>query len=122
MPDAVLIVDDSPFVRQAIVRDFPSGLALRVIEAADGIDGVDAWVREQPRLVFLDIAMPRMDGFEVLEAMRTRKHGARVVVVTSEPGAAIEARAKALGAHEVLRKPWDSRDVQRVLRDAGLIL
>ncbi len=116
----VLIVDDSAFVRQALLRDFPPGLDARVLEAADGIEGMDAWIREHPRVVFLDIAMPGMSGLEVLEAMLSRDHDARIIVVTSEPGEAVEMRAKALGAHEVLRKPWNPEDIQRVLKDAGL--
>lgn len=121
MPQTILIVDDSPLVRQALLRDLPPGLDARVLEASDGIEGMDAWIREHPRLVFLDIAMPRRNGLEVLEAMRSREHGARIVVVTSEPGPAIEGRAKSLGAHEVLRKPWDPGDIQRALKDAGLL-
>lgn len=121
MPGPILIVDDSAFTRRSLIRDLPPGMADRVVEASDGYEALEAFERVDPCLLFLDVSMPRMGGLEVLEALRGRRHAARVVVVTSERGPEVERRARALGAHELLPKPWRREDVLRALREAGLL-
>ena len=117
----ILVVDDSPFTRRSLIRDLPHGLNARVAEAGDGVEALEAFGRLNPRLLFLDVSMPRMGGLEVLEALRGQRHDARVVVVTSEQDPTIEGRAKALGAHTVLRKPWNRADIERAVSKAGLV-
>ena len=121
MLGSILIVDDSAFTRRALIRDLPEGLVAQVVEAGDGLEALEAFGRVEPRLLFLDVVMPRMGGIEVLEALQGRQHNTCVVVVTSERDPDIEGRAKALGAHTVLHKPWDRADITRVVGEAGLV-
>ncbi|MFW5739401.1 MAG: response regulator transcription factor, partial [Myxococcota bacterium] len=120
MDSCILVVDDSAYTRRRLIADLPEGIAARILEAKDGREALQAWKRHRPRLVFLDIAMPGVDGLTVLETMQNEKHSARVVVVTSE-SAQVHVRAKALGAHRVLHKPWKRQDVVQAARDAGLV-
>ena len=83
----VLIVEDDPDVRlllQTLVAD--EGHTVEV--AVDGAAGLDAFRQFRPDLVFSDIKMPRMDGLELLESIRTEDNDVLFVILTgfgSEP-------------------------------------
>jgi DNA-binding response OmpR family regulator len=67
----VLVVDDDPHMRGALeVRLQLQWADVDVVSAPDGETGLDAFVHNDPDIVSLDICMPRMDGFEVLERIR----------------------------------------------------
>ena len=112
----VLIVDDEPFLRElneAILRQ--AGYA---VETAD--DGVTALARlraDPPDVMVLDLSMPRLDGFGVLEGMAALPARPRTVVVTARHAASDIERAIALGASDYLSKPFQPEHlVQRVAR------
>jgi len=121
MTGSILIVDDSAFTRKALIRDLPVGMDARVVEAGDGVEALEAIGRFEPRILFLDVAMPRMGGMELLEVLQERRHSTRIVLVTSEQEPGLVARAKSLGAHCVLHKPWNRTDIARVVTEAGLV-
>lgn len=107
---AVVIVDDSPSVR-AVVRRFLRGTPdIRVIgEAADGVEALELVDRLHPDVLLLDLVMPRLDGWGVLERL-ARKNPVPAVLLTSradraELRAAFEAMRS--GAMELLPKPED---------------
>jgi DNA-binding response OmpR family regulator len=78
-----------------------------VAEASDGLEALDQAQRLAPAIVLLDVAMPRLDGFGVLEALRRRLAGRAVpvIVVTAKDDPATEARCIELGAEDYLTKP-----------------
>jgi|JI10StandDraft_1071094.scaffolds.fasta_scaffold49720_4 two-component system chemotaxis response regulator CheY len=106
MAKKVLVVDDSPTVRQQVT------LALRqagydTVEACDGLEGtkkLDATVG----MVICDVNMPRMNGIEMLEAIkREGKHtGVPVVMLTTEGHPALIERAKKAGVKGWIVKPF----------------
>jgi CheY-like chemotaxis protein len=101
----VLVVDDEADAR-ALVRDILTAGGYRVTEAADGREALEAIARERPALVVLDLMMPELDGFEVLEHLGADPalRELPVVVLTALAlGPADEARLKA-GAQLVLAK------------------
>src|SRR5438270_5746014 len=111
----VLVVDDEPAVRRALER------ALRLenydVElAADGEQALDALVGEGIDAVVLDVAMPRLDGLEVVRRMR--KAGDRTPVLMLTARDAIDDRVKGLdvGADDYLVKPFALRELQTRLR------
>jgi two-component system, LytTR family, response regulator len=69
----VLIVDDEPLARE-IIRNFASGVpSLQVVgECSNGFEALKAIQQESPDLLFLDIQMPKLDGFELLEVLDSR--------------------------------------------------
>jgi CheY-like chemotaxis protein len=81
----ILVVDDDPATRELHARVAQEAGA-RVVVAADGVEALAALETSIPDLVMLDLAMPRMDGFAVLEAMRARPstRDVPVVVVTGQ--------------------------------------
>ena len=67
-----LIVDDEPLARQGIRLHLQDQADIEVIgECANGAEALAAIQREMPRLIFLDIQMPRMDGYDVMTALRS---------------------------------------------------
>jgi signal transduction histidine kinase/DNA-binding LacI/PurR family transcriptional regulator/AraC-like DNA-binding protein/DNA-binding LytR/AlgR family response regulator len=83
----ILVVDDEPTVLEMHARVVQAQLpACRVIEARNGREALEAIRREQPALVLLDLVMPELDGFGVLEAMREEKatRDVPVIVLTGQ--------------------------------------
>lgn len=97
----ILIVDDDPTVRNLYVEVFTKG-GFEVIEAADGVEGLDKATKELPNVVFTGIIMPRMDGFGLMEALKKNVSTAEMpVVVSSHMGREDDKKkAKELGADD----------------------
>lgn len=128
-PSAILLVDDNPddriFALRALKRE---GLGERVLTARDGIEALAALgiepedpSRPRPRVVFLDLRMPRMDGWEVLRRIRANPRTARlpVVVVSSSDRPEDVDRSYDLGANSFLLKHEDTRRPGRNLAEAA---
>jgi DNA-binding NtrC family response regulator len=118
-PTKVLIVDDSATVRQ-LVQKVVRGSIFKcdISEAGDGETAL-ALARKAPfDAVFLDYNMPGMNGPEVMRDLRLIQPSTRVVMISAEHSAAREREALASGACAFLQKPFDSREVDRVLHAA----
>lgn len=102
----VLVVDDSQTVRQQVARAL-NVAGYEVVEAIDGIDG-QAKVDESVAMVILDVNMPRMNGLEMLEAIKRDVKNANlpVVMLTTEGHPQMIERAKKAGAKGWIIKPF----------------
>ena len=116
---AVLIVDDDPFIRKLIMTTLEGVSTFDLHEACDGIQAVDTARREGPRLVFLDIDMPRLDGIEACRRMRAEPamRGAKIVMLTASADETARERAAAAGADRFLTKPFSPLDLLRLVDD-----
>lgn len=114
---AVLIVDDDPFIRKLIMTTLEGVSTFVLHEAGDGEDAVQAARRESPRLVFLDIDMPRLDGIEACRQMRGEPAMARakIVMLTASVDDSARDRAAAAGADRFLTKPFSPLDLLRLV-------
>jgi two-component system chemotaxis response regulator CheY len=104
----ILIVDDSATVRQH-VRTALSGTNFEVIEAADGVEGLETiGSRNDLAVVVCDVNMPRMGGLEMIELLSAKGKlaGLPVVMLTTEGQPALVKRAKAAGARGWIVKPF----------------
>ena len=113
----ILVCDDDQNVR-LLTRQCLEAEGMIVVEAADGLQAVDVFVRERPDLVFLDVEMPGMTGLEVCERIRQLPQGESIpimIVTGSDDRKSIDAGFKA-GARQYKTKPvnWSllGRDVQ----------
>jgi CheY-like chemotaxis protein len=70
----ILVVEDDVTMRQIVVHKL-STAGLNVVEAADGKEAIDKWTKEKPDIVLLDLMLPELDGFQVLETMRKSHEG-----------------------------------------------
>ncbi|HUR87024.1 MAG TPA: response regulator [Solirubrobacteraceae bacterium] len=113
----MLIVDDDPFIRKLIVTTLEGVSAYALHEAADGSQAVQAALREAPRLVFLDIDMPVLDGIEACRQMRAvpEMTGAKIVMLTASADESARHRAREAGADFFLTKPFSPLDLLRLV-------
>jgi len=116
----VLIVDDEPDVR-ALVRSALSYARqdLTAVEAADGDEALAMIHAERPDLVVLDLALPKRDGFAVLEQVR-EKTDLPIIVLTARGLEEDKIKGLRLGADDYLTKPFSPRElvarIESVLR------
>jgi two-component system chemotaxis response regulator CheY len=117
MQRAVLIVDDDPFIRKLIVTTLEGVSAFDMHEAGDGAQAVQAAGREAPRLVFLDIDMPVLDGIEACRQMRAlpAMTHAKIVMLTASADDTARDRAREAGADFFLTKPFSPLDLLRLV-------
>jgi CheY-like chemotaxis protein len=102
----ILVVDDAEDTR-VLYATFLSLSGLKVEEASDGEMALDSIAKSPPDLVVMDLAMPRVDGWETTRLIKSnpRTQNVRVIVVTSNAMPDQVAKARAAGADEVLTKP-----------------
>ena len=113
----VLTVDDSRTMRDMLRLALePAGF--HVIQAEDGVHGLEVLEGEAPDVIVTDINMPRMDGFGFIEAVRAdpRRRSIPVLVLTTESDSAKRARARAAGATGWIVKPFDADKLVDVVR------
>ena len=117
----ILVSDDDQIVR-LLTRQCLEAEGMAVVEAADGPETLEVFVRERPDLVFLDVEMPGMTGLEVCERIRQLPQGENIpimIVTGSDDRQSIDAGFQA-GATQYKTKPvnWSllGRDVQYMLR------
>lgn len=101
----ILIVDDSKdfrIIMSALVR---SDTALgAVLEAQDGMEALELVLRERPRIVVMDVMMPRLDGFQATRLIKEEWPETRVIVVSSERDDSYESQAFTHGADAFIDK------------------
>ena len=103
----VLIVEDSPTMRQLLSFALKRLPGIRIVEACDGVDGLKKMSTERFDLVFTDINMPVMDGLKLVSMIRGNEtlKNIPIVVITTEGAQEDRARAMALGANDYITKP-----------------
>lgn len=114
----ILIVEDSPTMRQLLAFALGRLRGVEIVEASDGMDGLRKVTGDQFDLAFVDINMPVMDGLKLIRLIRSEP-GLRempIVVVTTEGGREDRERALALGANEYLTKPIQANQVLQIAR------
>ncbi len=120
MSTPVLICDDSSFARKQVQRALPPGWDVDVTFAGNGEEGLAAISAGKGDVVFLDLTMPVMDGFEVLEAIKNQDLPCLVVVISGDIQPEAMARVKKLGAVDFIKKPVDAGRLQQVLTEFGI--
>ena len=113
----VLAVDDSPSMRQMLAFTLKSS-GYEVIEAVDGLDGLDKARAGQVSLVLTDQNMPRMDGLTLIRSLRGLPEYARtpILMLTTEASAEMKAEGRAAGATGWLVKPFDPLKLIEVVK------
>ncbi|GAC1567595.1 MAG: hypothetical protein NVS3B14_14130 [Ktedonobacteraceae bacterium] len=102
----ILIVDDSVSIRRTLRQTF-SQKDYIILEARDGLEALEIIEEEAPQLLLLDLEMPHMNGYDMLNVLHTRSllPGLKIVLLTSRTSEKHKQRARELGAHAYLTKP-----------------
>jgi DNA-binding response OmpR family regulator len=107
MPDqkTILIVDDDLELSDGL-RAVLEKQGFRVLQARDGQQGKHAVYQHRPDLVILDMMMPRMGGYPVLEHFRGKTDAPPIIMITANEGSRHKAYAEYLGVIDYIRKPF----------------
>jgi two-component system, chemotaxis family, chemotaxis protein CheY len=118
----VLIVDDSKTARAMCKRVLPPILLQDLLEASGGAEAL-AVCRTQPiEIMFLDLTMPDVDGYQVLETLKNEGLAKpRVIVMSADIQPEAKERIQKLGAVGFLPKPANQSAVQKFLQEHGLL-
>ena len=114
----ILIVEDSPTMRQLLVFALRRLKDVHIVEASDGMDGLRKISSDHFDLALIDINMPVMDGLKLISLIRSEEDLAAmpICVITTEGAQEDRDRAMQLGANEYLTKPIQANVVLSVAR------
>jgi two-component system chemotaxis response regulator CheY len=115
----ILIVEDSPTMRQLLVFALKRIKDVEIVEAQDGMDGLRKVTSDHFDLAFVDINMPVMDGLKLISLIRGEESlsSMPICVITTEGAQEDRERAIALGANEYLTKPIQANKVLGVAKN-----
>ncbi|MCQ9469324.1 response regulator [Pseudomonas alliivorans] len=117
----VLIADDSSLSRKLVLRSLPASLTEDVSQAGNGAEVMAAYHAGLVELLFLDLTMPVMDGFETLEALKREEANVVVVVISADIQPLARQRVKELGAAAFVAKPVTAEAVFEALHLTGVL-
>jgi len=116
----VLICDDSALARKAIARSLPKDWDISITFAENGALGLDAVRKGKGNLIFLDLNMPIMDGYEVLDTIKKEDLPSLVIVISGDIQPEAHKKVSALGALDFIKKPIDQDILLNLLSSYGL--
>ncbi len=100
----ILVTDDSKFLRNRTCKILNSDIH-EILEASNGLECMQIIKSKSPDVIFLDLVMPEMDGFEVLESIQEKNINIPVIVLTADIQEGVTERCMQLGALAYLNKP-----------------
>lgn len=107
--EKVLVVDDDPKIAMFVSANLKAR-GYEVLTAKDGAVALDQAALEQPQVILLDLALPQLDGFEVLSRLREWSDS-QVIVLSAHGGDAEKVRALDLGADDYVTKPFSMEEL-----------
>ncbi|MEB2334971.1 MAG: response regulator transcription factor [Anaerolineaceae bacterium] len=110
MNELILLVDDEPSIIK-LARMYLERESFRIITAKDGEAALDVANREHPALIALDVALPKLDGFEVCRRLRAANHPAAILMLTARDEDIDKILGLELGADDYLTKPFNPREL-----------
>ncbi|MCR6651067.1 MAG: response regulator [Cellvibrionaceae bacterium] len=117
----LLICDDSSMARKQVAKALPEGLDVNISFASNGLEALTAIRQGKGEIVFLDLTMPEMDGFAVLEAIRQEELKSVVIVISGDIQPVARERVLQLGAIDFIKKPLNQEKLRQTLETFGLL-
>lgn len=114
----ILVVDDEPFICRSLSFVLRKG-NYEVIEARDGEEAIAAIRDHRPDLVFLDVMMPKINGFEVTEQVRADPEldGVKIILLTAKGQESDREVGKTAGANDYMTKPFSPTKILKRARE-----
>ncbi|WP_417539304.1 response regulator [Marinobacter sp.] len=119
MTTRILICDDSALARKQMARALPAGLADTILFANNGVEALGKLRAGEADLMFLDLNMPEMDGYQVLEHIQAEDLPIMTIVVSGDIQPEARERVRKLGAIDFIKKPTDMGVVLSLLAEYG---
>ena len=120
MTISVLICDDSGFARKAMARSLPDGWDIDISFAEHGQQAIDMIKEGKGDILFLDLNMPVLDGYETMEIIRAEDLPSMVIVVSGDVQEKARDRMLGMGAIDFIRKPIDNDKLTTILSKYGI--
>jgi len=117
----LLICDDSNMARKQVMRSLPHSWDVDITYATNGLEGIEAIRAGRGEMVFLDLTMPEMDGYRVLELVKQERLKSIIIVISGDIQPEARERVIGLGALEFIKKPINKDKLGEVLQLYGLI-
>lgn len=115
MGKKILLVDDAAFMRMMIKNTLTQNGYTDIIEASDGIEGLEKCLSENPDLVLMDITMPNLDGIEALRKLKEVQPSTRVVMCSALGQEKMVLEAIKLGAEDFIVKPFKPERIMKTV-------
>jgi two-component system, OmpR family, alkaline phosphatase synthesis response regulator PhoP len=121
MTGKILICDDEPHIRRLIEQSLEEleDEGVEILTAVDGEEALGRIREEHPDLIILDVMMPKMNGFEVCETVKSDEQlsSSYVMLLTAKGQEYDRQRGEEVGADRYMTKPFDPDDLLAVARD-----
>ncbi len=121
MTTSVLICDDSNFARKQMARSLPDNWDIELTFACNGEEAIQAIKEGKGEVMFLDLTMPVMDGYQTLAALREQVLKSMVIVVSGDIQPEARKRVKKLGAIDFIKKPINKAKAEMILKEFGIL-
>jgi len=116
----VLVVDDSSMARKMLIKALPPGWDIEISQAGNGIEALQQYRAGKGAVMFLDLTMPDMDGYEVLAQLRKEDLNTFVIVVSADIQPEAQERVRKLGAIAFVKKPVSADKLVPILKEFGI--
>lgn len=115
----ILVIDDSRVIRMRVRDMLPQG-NFEVIEAKDGIEGMDAIRAQRPNLIMLDFLLPRMSGWEVFQEIQSNPDFQRIplVMMSGRKEEVTEKMTEPFEYFEFIQKPFEQKELIEAIKSA----
>jgi len=120
MTTKLLICDDSNMARKQVARSLPDGWDVDISFATNGVEGIAAIKEGKGDVLLLDLNMPEMDGYQVLEAILKEDLPTMVVVISGDIQPEAHQRVTSLGALDFIKKPVSKEKLTEILASYGI--
>ncbi len=105
----ILVVDDEAFIRVLLMQTMEDleDQGVEILSAADGQEALDIALAERPSIMFLDVMMPYLNGYEVCRKIKEASPGIHIILLTAKGQSVDKEQGAAAGADEYITKPFD---------------
>lgn len=117
----ILVVDDSAMARKMLIKSLPPEWDVEISQAENGVQAIEAYRAGKAAVMFLDLTMPVLDGYGVLETLRKEDLNSMVIVVSADIQPVAQERVLSMGAIAFVKKPVSSELISTVLKQYGVI-
>jgi signal transduction histidine kinase len=121
----VLVIDDSQAIRDFVVDALEKWEGFAVLEASDGAEGLEMALADPPDLILLDLEMPHLNGFQVVDALRAQEVNIPIILITSHGSEAIAVEFFRKGVKDYLSKPFTADEmfdaIERAIAEVRLL-